>query len=49
MARRYTIQALSNEYGFNNAESFSIAFYKKTNIKPSFYINQLEKMDSLKN
>jgi AraC-like DNA-binding protein len=47
-ARKYTIQALSNEYGFNNAESFSTAFYKKTGIKPSFYINELENIKIIK-
>jgi AraC-like DNA-binding protein len=46
-ARKYTIQALSIEYGFNNAESFSTAFYKKTGIKPSYYINELENMQNL--
>ncbi|KAF2516660.1 helix-turn-helix domain-containing protein [Flavobacterium foetidum] len=41
--RKYTIQALSIEFGFNNAESFSTAFYKKAGIKPAYYIKQLEK------
>ena len=40
--RKYTIQALSLEFGFNNAESFSTAFYKKTGIKPAYFIKQLE-------
>ncbi|MFT3794702.1 helix-turn-helix domain-containing protein [Flavobacterium sp.] len=41
--RKYTINAISEEIGFNNAESFSKAFYKKTGIKPSFFIKELEK------
>ncbi|WP_100432404.1 helix-turn-helix domain-containing protein [Flavobacterium sp. 1] len=40
--RKYTIHALSLEYGFNNAESFSTAFYKKTGIKPTYFIKELE-------
>lgn len=40
--RNYTVKAIANEFGFNNAESFSTAFYKKTGIYPSFYIKQLE-------
>nr|WP_315149010.1 helix-turn-helix domain-containing protein [uncultured Flavobacterium sp.] len=41
--RKYTIHALALEYGFNNAESFSAAFYKKTSIKPTYFIKELEK------
>lgn len=40
--RKYTIHALALEYGFNNAESFSAAFYKKTSIKPTYFIKELE-------
>jgi AraC-like DNA-binding protein len=40
--RKYTIHALSLEYGFNNAESFSTAFYKKTGLKPTYFIKELE-------
>lgn len=39
--RKYTMQALANEFGFNTAESFSNAFFKKAGIKPSFYIKEL--------
>ena len=39
--RQYTIHALALEFGFNNAESFSTAFDKKTGIKPSFFIKNL--------
>jgi AraC-like DNA-binding protein len=41
--KKYTIQALANEFGFNNAESFSNAFHRKTGLKPSFFIKELEK------
>jgi len=41
--QNYTIQALAKEIGYNNSESFSSAFYKRTGIKPSFYIKQLKK------
>lgn len=40
--RKYEIKAIAREVGFNNAESFSSAFYKKTGIYPSFFIKQLE-------
>lgn len=40
--RKYTIQAVAVEFGFNSAESFSAAFYKKTGIKPTYFIKQLE-------
>ncbi len=37
----YTIKAIATEAGFNSAEVFSKAFYKKTGIYPSYFINQL--------
>lgn len=40
--RKYTIHALALEFGFNSAESFSAAFLKKTGIKPSYFIKELE-------
>jgi AraC-like DNA-binding protein len=40
--RKYTIHALALEYGFNNAESFSTAFHKKTGLKPTYFIKELE-------
>jgi len=40
--RKYTIQALALEFGFNNAESFSTAFTKKTGIKPTYFIKELD-------
>jgi len=43
MYRKFTIKALATEVGFKSAESFSKAFYKKTGIKPSYFIAELEK------
>lgn len=40
--RRYTIKAISNEAGFNTAESFGKAFYQVTGMLPSLFIKQLE-------
>jgi AraC-like DNA-binding protein len=45
--RKYTIQALALEFGFNNAESFSTAFYKKTGIKPTYFIKKLNMETSI--
>jgi AraC-like DNA-binding protein len=42
--RKYTMQALALEFGFNSAESFSIAFYKKEGIKATYFIKELDKM-----
>jgi AraC-like DNA-binding protein len=47
--KKYTIQAIANEFGFNNAESFSRAFYKRTGLKPSFFIKELEKKSNSNN
>ncbi|WP_159025502.1 AraC family transcriptional regulator [Aquimarina sp. Aq78] len=41
--RKYTVQAIAQEIGFNNSEAFSKAFYKKTGIYPSYFIKKLEK------
>jgi len=41
--RRYTIKAIATEIGFKNDESFSRAFYKYTNLKPSYFIKELDK------
>jgi len=40
--RKYTVKAIAYEIGFNNVESFSKAFFKKTGIHPSFYIKEIE-------
>lgn len=41
--RNYTISAISEECGYNTAESFSNTFKKHTEVKPSVFINQLNK------
>lgn len=41
--KKYTLKAIAAEFGFNNTESFSKAFYKETGIKPSFFLKRLEK------
>ena len=44
--QKYTVKALAEEVGFKSAESFSKAFYKFTNVKPSYFINELKKINS---
>lgn len=44
--RKYTINAIAKEVGFNNSESFSKAFNKNTGIKPSYFIKELEKINN---
>ncbi|KZS39863.1 hypothetical protein AWE51_09465 [Aquimarina aggregata] len=39
--RKYTIKAIAQEVGFNTAEAFAKAFYKKTGIYPSYFIKKL--------
>lgn len=39
----YTIKAIASEVGFGNTESFTKAFYVKTNLNPSYFIKQLKK------
>lgn len=41
--RSYTIKAISEECGFNTAQSFSKAFHKKTGIYPSYFVKKLNK------
>lgn len=41
--RKQTILAIANSVGFGTAESFTRAFYKKTGLKPSYVIKNLEK------
>ncbi|NJM79107.1 MAG: helix-turn-helix transcriptional regulator [Flavobacterium sp.] len=40
--RKYTMAAIAEEAGFNTAESFSNAFFKKTGIKPSYFVKELQ-------
>ncbi|GAA3522441.1 hypothetical protein GCM10022393_41290 [Aquimarina addita] len=44
--RKYTIKAIADTVGFSNPVSFSQAFYKKTGIKPSYFIKKLENSSS---
>ena len=44
--RNYTIQAIAVEFGFNNAESFSTAFHKNTGLKPTYFIENINKTKS---
>ena len=41
--RSFTIKAIAEDSGFNTAQSFTNAFYKKTGIYPSYFIKKLEK------
>ena len=41
--RKYTIEAIALECGYNNSASFSRSFYKKTGIHPSYFINEVLK------
>ncbi|WP_172830886.1 AraC family transcriptional regulator [Polaribacter sp. KT 15] len=41
--RKFSIDAIAKEVGFKNAETFSKAFFKETELNPSFYIKQLKK------
>lgn len=41
--RKFTINALANEFGFGSSRSFSEAFFKQTGVKPSIYIANLDK------
>jgi len=41
--RKYTIEAIAQESGYNNSASFSRSFYKKTGIHPSYFINEILK------
>lgn len=41
--RKYTISAIAEEGGFTNALSFSRAFTKKTGLKPSYFLKELNK------
>jgi len=44
--RLYTIKAIALEVGFNNSQSFARAFRRKTGIKPSDFIKQLESIST---
>lgn len=44
--RKFTIQALALEIGFSSADSFARAFTKKTGLKPSYFIKNLNTYNS---
>lgn len=39
--RKYTLEYIASECGFNTRRSFNIAFLKETGISPSFFIDKL--------
>ncbi|MEZ4874953.1 MAG: helix-turn-helix domain-containing protein [Flavobacteriaceae bacterium] len=43
--RKYTIEAIAKECGYNNATTFSRVFYKQTGIYPSYYIENIQKIN----
>jgi AraC-like DNA-binding protein len=44
--QRYTIKSISEEAGFNTAESFATAFKKKTGLKPSYFIRNIKQRET---
>tara|TARA_R110000744_G_scaffold38995_8_gene88908 strand:- start:1556 stop:3316 length:1761 start_codon:yes stop_codon:yes gene_type:complete len=44
--RRYTIEGIAQEMGFNSTESFSTAFRKRTGIKPSYFIKEFNNLQA---
>jgi AraC-like DNA-binding protein len=44
--RKFTIKAIASEAGFNNSESFSKAFEKINGIKPSYFLRELDKLNT---
>jgi len=45
--RSYTIEAISKEFGFNTAQSFTTAFHKNTGIYPSYFLKQIKNQKSI--
>lgn len=41
--RKFTIKAIASEVGFRNTESFSKAFFKYKRIRPSYFLQGLQK------
>lgn len=39
--RLYSVKAIAEEAGYNNVESFSKAFFKKTGVYPSYFIKKI--------
>jgi AraC-like DNA-binding protein len=44
--RKYTVEAIALECGYKNSASFSRAFYKNAGFFPSFYISELNKLET---
>ena len=44
--KNFNIAGIAELAGFKSAESFNSAFTKKTGLKPSYFIKELEKKDS---
>ena len=40
---QYSIRSISEEVGFNNVQSFTAAFNKKTGYNPSNYLKNIDK------
>ncbi|MCH2192610.1 AraC family transcriptional regulator [Kordia sp.] len=47
--RMFSIKAIATEIGYKSADSFVKHFKKKTELNPSYYIKQLNKMDASEN
>lgn len=43
--RKYTIKAIASDVGFKSSETFSKTFVKKTGLRPSYFIKQIEKSE----
>ncbi|WP_430409575.1 helix-turn-helix domain-containing protein [Kordia sp.] len=41
MYKKFTIQAIAQEAGFTNSGAYARAFYKKTGLKPSYFIKNI--------
>lgn len=44
--RKFTVNGIAFEIGFNNVESFSKAFHKKTKVHPSSFIKEIEEKNT---
>ncbi|WP_046755024.1 helix-turn-helix domain-containing protein, partial [Kordia jejudonensis] len=44
--RSYDIKSIASELGFKSPDSFSRAFKNKTGIYPSYYIKNINKINS---
>ncbi len=42
--RSYTIKAIAEECGFSSQQTFSSAFYKRTQLNPSFFIKKINSL-----